>query len=58
MKEKNLLRLNSTYVTKGKSVLPKGGDRGQWQPRANYLKDILMAWYGDIKTGTTWVRGV
>ncbi|CAK4014336.1 FAD-containing monooxygenase [Lecanosticta acicola] len=58
MKETNLLRLNSTYVTKGKSVLPKGGDRGQWVPRSNYLRDIFMAWYGDIKTGTEWVRGV
>lgn len=58
MQEKSLLRLNSTYVTKGKSVLPKGGDRGQWMPRASYIRDIMTAWYGDIKTGTTWVRGV
>lgn len=58
MKETNLLRLNSTYVTKGKSVLPKGGDSGQWVPRSNYIRDIFMAWFGDIKTGTEWVRGV
>ncbi|KXT11933.1 hypothetical protein AC579_8575 [Pseudocercospora musae] len=58
MKATNLLRLNSTYVTKGESALPKAGDRGQWIPRSNYIRDIFMAWYGDIKTGTTWVRGV
>lgn len=58
MKEKNLLRLNSTYVTKGESALPKAGDRGQWTPRSNYLRDIWMAWFGDIRSGTEWVRGV
>jgi cation diffusion facilitator CzcD-associated flavoprotein CzcO len=58
MQESSLLRLNSTYVQKGKSELPKSGDRGQWVPRSYYFKDILMAWFGDIKTGTEWVRGV
>ncbi|KJX92970.1 flavin-binding monooxygenase like protein [Zymoseptoria brevis] len=58
MKESSLLRLNSTYVKKGMSELPKSGDRGQWTPRSYYFKDIIMAWFGDIKTGTEWVRGV
>jgi hypothetical protein len=58
MQESSLLRLNSTYVQKGKSELPKSGDRGQWVPRSYYFKDIMMAWFGDIKTGTEWVRGV
>lgn len=58
MKESNLLRLNSTYVTKGKNMLPKAGDSGQWLPRSNYIRDIFMAWYGDIKSGTVWVQGV
>lgn len=58
MKEKPVLRLNSTYVKEGKSALPKAGDRGQWRPRSYYYEDILMAWFGDIKTGMEWVRGV
>jgi hypothetical protein len=56
MKEGNLLTLNSTYVQKGGAALPKAGDRGQWVPRRSYFRDILMAWYGDIKTGAEWVR--
>lgn len=56
MKQHNLLKLNSTYVTKGKNTLPMAGDMGQWVPRSNYIRDIFMAWYGDIKTGTVWVK--
>lgn len=56
LKETNILKLNSTYVTRGKHMLPKAGDRGQWVPRSNYIKDIMYAWYGDIKTNTEWVR--
>ena len=58
MKEMPLLRLSSTYVRKAKDVVPKAGDRGQWRARSFYFKDIWMAWFGDIKTGTEWVRGV
>lgn len=58
MREAQMLRLNSTYVTKGKDAVPKAGNQGQWLPRRNYFKDILSAWYGDIRTGTEWVRGV
>lgn len=58
MKELSILRLNSTYVKKGKSELPKSGDSGQWMPRSYYIKDIMMAWFGDIKTNMEWVRGV
>ena len=57
MHEVNLLRLNSTYIQKGKQNVPKAGDRGQWLPRSNYLKDITSAWYGDIKTDAVWARG-
>ncbi|KAK3067281.1 hypothetical protein LTR53_015934 [Teratosphaeriaceae sp. CCFEE 6253] len=58
MVEKPLLRLTSTYVKSAKDVIPKTGATGQWRPRSYYYKDILMAWFGDIKTGTEWVRGV
>ena len=58
MQERPLLRLSSTYIAKAKDALPRTGDRGQWQPRSYYFKDIWMAWFGDIKTGTEWIRGV
>lgn len=58
MEEVPLLRLTSTYVKRAKDVTPKTGSTGQWRPRSYYYKDILMAWFGDIKTGTEWVRGV
>jgi len=55
MKEKSILKLNSTYVEKGKHQLPKAGSRGQWAPRSTYLSDIWNAWYGDIKGSAEWV---
>ena len=58
MQEQPLLRLSSTYVKKARDIVPKAGDRGQWRARSYYFKDILMAWFGDIKSGTEWVRGV
>jgi cation diffusion facilitator CzcD-associated flavoprotein CzcO len=58
MQETPLLRLSSTYIRRAKDILPKAGDRGQWKARSYYFKDILMAWFGDIKSGTEWVRGV
>ena len=57
MHEMKLLRLSSTYIEKGKDIIPKAGDQGQWLPRSNYLKDIAAAWYGDIKTDAVWVKG-
>lgn len=58
MKEKPVLNLTSTYVKEGGRVLPKAGDRGQWRPRSYYYEDILMAWYGDIKSSMDWVKAV
>lgn len=58
MKEMPLLNLTSTYVKKAGEILPRAGDRGQWRARSYYFKDIWMAWFGDIKSGTEWVRGV
>ncbi|KAL1588257.1 hypothetical protein WHR41_03093 [Cladosporium halotolerans] len=58
MKEKPVLNLTSTYVKAGKSELPKAGDRGQWRPRSYYYEDILMAWFGDIRSNMDWIKGV
>ena len=57
-KDRPLLNLSSSYIEKARDVVPKAADRGQWQARSYYFKDILMAWFGDIKSGTEWVRGV
>ncbi|KAE8393755.1 hypothetical protein BDV23DRAFT_191201 [Aspergillus alliaceus] len=56
MRETPFLYLNSTYVQKGQSVFPKVGDRHQWRRRSYYWKDILGAWWGDIRTGMEWCR--
>jgi len=56
MQPQSILRLNSTYVTKSSFLMPKSGDRGQWSPRSYYLRDIMNAWYGDIKTDIDWSR--
>lgn len=58
MKEKPVLNLTSTYVKEGARVLPRAGDRGQWRPRSYYYEDILMAWYGDIKSSMDWIKAV
>lgn len=58
MQEKPLLKLTSTYVRTGGSILPKAGDRGAWKARSYYFKDILIAWFGNIKSGTEWVRAI
>ncbi|KAK5122408.1 hypothetical protein LTR85_003992 [Meristemomyces frigidus] len=58
MTEEPLLRLTSTYVRKAKDMLPKAGSSGQWKARSYYYKDIWMAWFGDIRSGLEWVRGV
>ncbi|KAF7589129.1 hypothetical protein BBP40_004734 [Aspergillus hancockii] len=56
MRETPLLYLSSTYVQKGQSVLPRVGDHPQWCRRSYYWKDILGAWWGDIRTGMEWRR--
>ncbi|EMC91333.1 hypothetical protein BAUCODRAFT_80118 [Baudoinia panamericana UAMH 10762] len=53
-----LLRLTSTYIKRAKDMLPKTGATGQWRPRSYYLQDLLMAKFGDIRTGLEWIRGV
>jgi cation diffusion facilitator CzcD-associated flavoprotein CzcO len=56
MEETATLNLTSTYIKVGSSVFPKAGDRGQWKARSYYYEDILMAWYGDIKSGMLWIK--
>lgn len=55
MKEKPVLNLNSTYITKALDILPKSGDTGPWRPRSNYFVDIAEAKWGNIQTGLEYV---
>ncbi|KAJ6790237.1 hypothetical protein PWT90_06845 [Aphanocladium album] len=54
MQELPFLRLKSTYVKSGLNNLPKTGDAKQWQPRSYYFKDMINAWWGDIRSSIEW----
>ncbi|GAB0139146.1 hypothetical protein EsDP_00007359 [Epichloe bromicola] len=56
MSELPFMRLNSTYVDKGKGVFPKVGNSKQWLPRSYYWKDLANAWWGDVQSGLEWSR--
>lgn len=56
MKPLPFMRLNSTYVEKGKSLFPKVGSDPQWKPRSHYWKDITNAWWGNIDAGIQWLK--
>jgi cation diffusion facilitator CzcD-associated flavoprotein CzcO len=55
MSPKPVLDLNSTYIKRGKSVLPMTGDRGPWKPRTNYFTDLREAKWGSIQNGLEYV---
>lgn len=54
MKPQPFFYLQSTYVKKGQSIVPKVGDAKQWLPRRLYWRDIMHAWWGDIRSSTVW----
>ncbi|KAJ5466800.1 hypothetical protein N7475_004552 [Penicillium sp. IBT 31633x] len=57
LQNRRLLNLNSTYVSIAERALPKAADRGPWQPRDHYQKDMKFALEGDIDTGLEFVQG-
>ncbi|KGO74010.1 hypothetical protein PITC_021720 [Penicillium italicum] len=57
LQDRPLLNLKSTYVSLAERVLPKAADRGPWQPRDHYFKDLKFAQRGDIDTGLEFVQG-
>lgn len=48
LEEANFMDLNSTYVTKAKSVMPKVATKGPWQRRTNYWRDMWNAKYASL----------
>jgi cation diffusion facilitator CzcD-associated flavoprotein CzcO len=55
MSPRPVLDLNSTYIKRGKNVLPMTGDRGPWRPRTNYFTDLKEAKWGSIQNGLEYV---
>ncbi|KAF9893481.1 hypothetical protein FE257_010793 [Aspergillus nanangensis] len=55
--DRPLLQLKSTYVTAAEHVLPRAADRGPWQPRDHYGKDIRFARKGNLDEGLEFVAG-
>jgi hypothetical protein len=51
MKPVPYLKLESTYVQKGKDAMPKAGSGPQWRGRSTYFNDSWQAKFGDIRTG-------
>ena len=57
IQERPLLNLSSTYINVADRVLPRAADRGPWQPRDHYQKDIKFALKGDLNDGMEYVQG-
>ncbi|KAE8382514.1 hypothetical protein BDV26DRAFT_278064 [Aspergillus bertholletiae] len=55
--DRPLLKLKSTYVSAGAHALPRAADRGPWQPRDHYGKDMRFAKKGNLDEGLEFVPG-
>lgn len=51
-----LLNLNSGYIERASSILPKQGDRAPWQIHQNYLLDVMSIRYGALDDGALQFR--
>jgi cation diffusion facilitator CzcD-associated flavoprotein CzcO len=56
LERRPLLNLNSTYITTALDELPMVADRGPWQPRDHYMKDMKFAKKGDLNSGMEFVE--
>lgn len=54
--ERPVMAISSTYMEKGKDLMPRCGERAPWKPRDNYLVDIWRARWGGVE-GLEFVRG-
>lgn len=50
MASRPMIDLNSTYISKARSILPLAGDKGPWKPRVNYIIDHWTANYRCVTT--------
>lgn len=49
MKAVPFMKMQSTYLLKGRGSMPSAGDKYPWLPRGNYFSDIWEATYGSIR---------
>lgn len=57
LQERPMVQLKSTYIIDGPRVFPRAADRGPWQPRDHYGKDIRFARNGNLDDGLEFVQG-
>jgi len=48
LEQRRMLELSSTYISKAEDELPRTAHAWPWQPRNNYLLDIIHAMYGRV----------
>jgi cation diffusion facilitator CzcD-associated flavoprotein CzcO len=58
MRKSKFMDMKSTYLSKGRAVLPLAGDRAPWKPRVNYFSDLWDAKWGNLNTGMEWIGKV
>jgi hypothetical protein len=42
------MKMNSTYLLKGRGDMPSAGNQYPWLPRASYFSDMWEAKYGSL----------
>lgn len=52
---KTLMDLNSTYLEKARSLMPKTAAQYPWRPRGSYYVDIWQAMFGRIDKGIEYI---
>ncbi|KAJ5925332.1 hypothetical protein N7454_007971 [Penicillium verhagenii] len=57
LQQRPLMKLSSTYISASSNVLPRAADRGPWQPRDHYFKDVKFAVKGDFDDSMEYVQG-
>jgi len=50
VKKTSFMKMESTYLLKGRGNMPSAGDVYPWLPRGNYFSDMWDATYGSIST--------
>jgi hypothetical protein len=48
MNRVSFMKMQSTYLTKGRGDMPSAGDKYPWLPRGNYFSDMWDATYGNV----------
>ncbi|CRG92043.1 hypothetical protein PISL3812_09098 [Talaromyces islandicus] len=49
LRRQKMLDLSSTYISKAENDLPRTAKTGPWQPKSNYIWDLIAAKYGKLE---------